>query len=464
MFRRRQPVPVRPTLSPTLSSLSSQSARPTRSSLSSYASSHTAPGRLRGFADPHSRKSGSFSSQSAYTHSPTGSRSSSMASGSLQTEELEFEYDDEMDDADIGVRPSRRRRRKDEPMSPVAVVLYVVFFYTIWQILTRSDDGEILAHLPPTSPLRNPFGIPMDHSSPASSPYGHMPYHLPALPSPSSAQDASPSTLRLVFGVAMYPIYLALALLAIPVPYLFSFVLSLLGFVGVVLSPFTMTVRLIMRTFVVGPLGLLSNCIAALFPIYVFVGAVVTVGLLMGLGAGWVGQVGLDYLLRKKSGQGTAVKQRKSRRDPHQHHRHSHDDDRAADYDATVRTNANDQTGARRSIRAGKQRSDAPERSQAGYHAGTGRFVKMDRADRSDRAREPDHHRISRRRGVEGSSARDRDARQAPTSDSDLTEVPVAKHSSTGVVHAGFDGGDSADAGTAREPVTIGTRRRERRL
>ncbi|KAL1407699.1 hypothetical protein Q8F55_007132 [Vanrija albida] len=231
-------------------------------------------------------------------------------SGLYEEDEL-WEEDEDMYDA---ARASPPQQRKEEPMSPVAVVLYVVFFYIVWQILTRSDDTEILSHLPSGSPLLSPHALERSSSLPPPQPQQHpyLPYPLPQLPSPIQAAGGSESssTWRVVLGTIVYPIYLAIALIAIPLPYLVNAVNLILSILSTILYPVTSTSRLLAKTFVIAPLNVVYGLISALYPVYVFVGGVVGVGCFMGMGAGWIGQLGLGWILRPKQ----LPRRRKSRR------------------------------------------------------------------------------------------------------------------------------------------------------
>lgn len=198
-------------------------------------------------------------------------------------------------------------------MDPAHAPVYVVFFYIVWQILTRSDDTEILSHLPSGSPLLSPHALERSSALPPQpQQQQYLPYQLPQLPSPIQAAGGSESssTWRIVLGTIVYPIYLAIALVAIPLPYLINAVNLILSILSTILYPVTSTSRLLARTFVIAPLNLVYGFLSALYPVYVFVGGVVGVGCFMGMGAGWIGQLGLSWILRSKP----APRRRKSRR------------------------------------------------------------------------------------------------------------------------------------------------------
>ncbi|ORY29006.1 hypothetical protein BCR39DRAFT_505706 [Naematelia encephala] len=208
----------------------------------------------------------------------------------------------------------RRKKAKDEPMSPVAVVFYVTALYLIFQILTRSDEHEILSHLniSPSS-LASTFRSDMS-SSQLQSPY-HLPYHLPQIPSPipSAQQAGSTSTWRVVLAVAVYPVYLLITLLAIPLPLLMNVVHLVLTIVQTVLYPFTSTARLLTRTLLVAPLGVAATVTRALYPVWVFIGGTISVGCVLGVSAGWAGRALLDWALgRPRKGRSRRVKRTRS--------------------------------------------------------------------------------------------------------------------------------------------------------
>ncbi|BEJ00729.1 hypothetical protein CcaverHIS631_0505860 [Cutaneotrichosporon cavernicola] len=188
--------------------------------------------------------------------------------------------------------------RKDEPMSPVAVVLYVVFFYVVWQILTRADDTEILEHLPSGSPLFTAQPSYERNNPPA--PQYQLPYALQQLPSPLPPAEA-PSTWRWVLASLIYPVYIAITLIAIPLPFLLNALNLLTNIIATIIYPITSTFRLLARTFVLAPLIVVRDFLSALYPVYVFVGGVVGVGAFLGVAFGWAGRIVLNLVLRPRS-------------------------------------------------------------------------------------------------------------------------------------------------------------------
>lgn len=138
-----------------------------------------------------------------------------------------------------------------------------------------------------------------------------LPYNFPHIPSPiSSTSSASPipgdapstSTFRAVLGVIVYPVYLIVTLLAIPLPLLSSGLQLILSLLTTILHPLTSTIRVLSRTFLLAPLNMLGSVLAVFYPLYVFVAGVTGVGCVMGVGAGWMAKIGLDWMLgRRKS-------------------------------------------------------------------------------------------------------------------------------------------------------------------
>lgn len=131
-----------------------------------------------------------------------------------------------------------------------------------------------------------------------------MPYHLPHIPSPippaSANGEGSTSMWRIALGVAVYPIYLAITLLAIPLPFLLNALHLVWDILTTVLYPVTATVSILTRTFVFAPFGLVRTIMSAFYPVYVFVGSVIGVGCVLGMGAGWAGRKLLDRVLGRK--------------------------------------------------------------------------------------------------------------------------------------------------------------------
>ncbi|OCF41391.1 hypothetical protein I317_04782 [Kwoniella heveanensis CBS 569] len=203
-----------------------------------------------------------------------------------------------------------KRRKRSEPTSPVVVVLYVVALYLIFQILTRSDEHEVLGHLhlPTTSSSFMQSQSPRSNIdvSQQQQPY-HLPYQFPPIPNPMPSipkdKEDGISFWRLLLGILMYPLYLVVTLLATPLPIILNLLHILKEVVEIVLLyPVISVVRAIFWTFVMGPWGVIKGILDIFYPVYVFVGGVVGVGCVMGLGAGWVGRMALDWVIAWKNG------------------------------------------------------------------------------------------------------------------------------------------------------------------
>ena len=194
----------------------------------------------------------------------------------------------------------KRKRKRDEPMSPIAVVGYVVFFYVIWQILTRSDETEILSHLPlhlqSLSSSHHSDLRPQQQQS-----QYHLPYHLPQIPSPMPNTTGEPaSTSGTIFGIIMYPFYLLVTIIATPFPLLLNALYLLFQVVTTILYPITATFRVFGRTFILAPFNIISSAVAVFYPLYVFIAGVIGVGCVLGLGVGWAGKLFLDVMFGRK--------------------------------------------------------------------------------------------------------------------------------------------------------------------
>lgn len=187
-------------------------------------------------------------------------------------------------------------------------------FYLIWQLLTRSTESEILAHVAPSSSLAQhlneaELGALGIRNSPSFGGY-NLPYHFPHIPSPipPSASSASSGTggnvsfWRLALGVIMYPLYLVVTLLAIPFPLLLNVGHVLLGIALTVIYPFTLTGKVAMKMFLLTPLSWAGSVFRAISPILGFIAGVLGFGCVMGLAVGWMGRRGLDWMLGRGKG------------------------------------------------------------------------------------------------------------------------------------------------------------------
>ncbi|WWC86122.1 uncharacterized protein L201_000993 [Kwoniella dendrophila CBS 6074] len=194
-----------------------------------------------------------------------------------------------------------KRKKRKEPTSPIVVVFYVVVIYLIFQILTRSDDMEIFTHLPTTSSIHQSRSPPSSMDVPN---YPHLPYGFPPIPNPmpsSLPPTNETSWTRLAFGVILYPFYLILTLIAIPLPLLLNLAYLLKGLLSsVILYPVLSVFGLFYRAFIATPLGFIGKILETFYPLVIFVGGVISVGCIMGLISGYLGKLVLDKVLSWK--------------------------------------------------------------------------------------------------------------------------------------------------------------------
>ena len=138
-----------------------------------------------------------------------------------------------------------------------------------------------------------------------------MPYQRPHIPSPlpqTPSDGSSPGFWRSLFGILVYPIYLVITLLTVPLPILFNILHLVVVVLDTVMYPLTSTLRVMFKTFVLAPAGIAKSVLDVFYPIIAFVGGVVGVGCAMGLGAGWVGRTVLNWITGNKSGSKTKGK------------------------------------------------------------------------------------------------------------------------------------------------------------
>ena len=134
-------------------------------------------------------------------------------------------------------------------------------------------------------PFRRSSPLPIPPITSLISPRLYLPRRTPA-----------PGFWRTLLGVLIYPVYLLVTLLAIPLPLLLNTLHLMLSVLSTILYPLTSTVRLLSKTFIVGPWGVARSILGVFYPIYTFVGGVIGVGCVMGMGAGWVGKAVLDLI------------------------------------------------------------------------------------------------------------------------------------------------------------------------
>lgn len=188
-----------------------------------------------------------------------------------------------------------------------------MFLYVVWQILTRSDDHEILSHMSAGPPLSQPA---FERQPAAPQQQYHLPYQLPQLASPISTTTEATATWRIVINALVYPIYIAITLIAIPMPFLISGLNLVFSIINTILYPITSTVRLLARTFILTPLNVVRGFLLALYPVYVFVGGVVGTGALLGIAFGWAGRVLTNLLVRPSQPRRRRSKRSKTQRAP----------------------------------------------------------------------------------------------------------------------------------------------------
>ncbi|WVO17808.1 hypothetical protein L204_105506 [Cryptococcus depauperatus] len=211
---------------------------------------------------------------------------STTVSGSLDFEGLS-DWEKESDDWENNEMATDRKRK--EPMSPVAVILYMVGFYLAFQILTRSDEMEILA---PASSISQTYPPSMNIDA---SQY-HLPYHMAPVPKlmPEEASSTT-SYWHVLFGYVMFSVYFIITLLTIPVPLLFNTAYIIRQVLSVIFSPFTASLWLLLRLFVLRPMRIVKNVLDTFYPAIMFVGCILGVGIFMGAAAGWVGNTLLRW-------------------------------------------------------------------------------------------------------------------------------------------------------------------------
>ncbi|ADV21178.1 hypothetical protein CNBC2760 [Cryptococcus gattii WM276] len=242
---------------------------------------------------PLRRDESTETTRSSYASTPP-------ASGTSEWEEEEGVY-----------RPIEQTKTKNEPMSPVVVVLYVVAFYLVYQILTRPDDVDLFSNSTTT--------IPQSHTPPPMDiPRYHHPYQLPHIPSPTMPLD-NPSEApwwRVILRFMVYPINLAVALIATILPLSLNALSLLIKLVSTLLWPFTSLAQLLFRTFVTYPWNICMRVLDLFYPVFVFVGGTLGVGCLIGGMAGWIGSVCISRYIEWKEGDRKRAKTRRRKTRP----------------------------------------------------------------------------------------------------------------------------------------------------
>ncbi|WVQ85438.1 hypothetical protein IAT38_007603 [Cryptococcus sp. DSM 104549] len=259
---------------------------------------------------PRRRSSSSSAGVGRRGESAHTKRSTSMSTVSASGSEWDDGENWEEGGPGVSAMPAPTRKRREEQMSPVVVVLYVIAFWLVWQILTRPDDMEIFTPHSAASPIHQPHTPPsLGHSQ------YNLPYPMPQLPTPpiTTAEPSNPWW-RVIINIIVYPIYLAVTLLAVPFPFILNALSLIFQILGTLLWPVTMSSRLFFRTFIRGPWGVIRGVLEMFYPLYVFAASVVGVGCVLGVGAGWVGRVCLGWFVKWKEGGKKAREGKKSRR------------------------------------------------------------------------------------------------------------------------------------------------------
>jgi len=350
-------------------------------------------------------------------------------------------------------------------------VVYVTALYLIFQLLTRSDDLEILSHLPPTSSLLAPSHLSLGGSNLHSDmqhhyPGGGLPYPMPPIPPPmpNTPAERSTSLWRIIGGLAFYPFYLLITLLAIPLPMLLNLLHVVLAVVLTVLYPLTSTGTLIFRTFVLAPLGVVRSVINTFWPIIAFVGGVILIGCVMGLIGGWMGRLGLEWVDRRMrrgpARKGNAGKSARSVRGVRSERRARSERDQPSGEERSSR----EDRSARRAVPETAERfrrSDTVHRSEIQPRSN------MDRSSRHH-SRTPEdspsdsgtaHELVTPPRGHGGHNTHSR------RSGNDKGKRRADAVEDEDYDHAGYeDAWRGAGRATAREPHVTGTRKRTHML
>nr|XP_019049100.1 hypothetical protein I302_02881 [Kwoniella bestiolae CBS 10118]OCF28030.1 hypothetical protein I302_02881 [Kwoniella bestiolae CBS 10118] len=241
---------------------------------------------------PRRPREGSTNTTRSYSHSSTRDLSD------WEIEELEEIH-----------RAGGKRRKRGEPTSPVKAVFCL---YLIFQILTRSDELDIFPSS--TTSIRQSHSPPSSMEVPS---YPHLPYGFPPIPNPiPSALPPAQGTSwwRLFFGVLLYPVYLLVTLLTTPLPLLLNLLYLLARLLKVILYPVIVVLGALYGTFVAAPLGVVGGILEAFYPLVMFVGGLVGVGLFLGLSVGWVGRWVLDGILRWKNHRDSETSRRRIER------------------------------------------------------------------------------------------------------------------------------------------------------
>lgn len=141
----------------------------------------------------------------------------------------------------------------------------------------------------------------------------HHPYQLPHVPGPTMPLE-NPSEApwwRVIFRFMVYPINLAVALIATTLPLSLNALSLLIKLVSTLLWPFTSLAQLLFRTFVTYPWNICMRLLDLFYPVFVFVGGTLGVGCLIGGMAGWIGSVCISRYIKWKEGDRKRAKTRR---------------------------------------------------------------------------------------------------------------------------------------------------------
>jgi len=279
------------------------------------------------------------------------------------------------------------------------------------------------------------------HSDLSQNPYG-MPYQRPHIPSPipqGTSDGSSPGFWRTLFGILVYPIYLLITLISIPVPILLNILYLIITILDTIMYPLTSTLRVMFKTFVIAPAGIAKAVLDVFYPIIAFVGGVVGVGCAMGLGAGWAGRTALEWLTGKKRRSGKT--KRGSSGDKSAKRRSG---DTKSERSLTVKTSQSKVEGSRR----GKPRFATARGDRSHSDSASGPEIVTPKHDTKFAHQQDDRH------------TRD-EVRAEDRSRKDKGSKEKSRKSAVDYTPAGYEETFRGEGrGTAREAYVLGTRKR----
>ena len=180
----------------------------------------------------------------------------------------------------------------------------MIALYLVFQIITRSDESEILSHISLPSSII-PSSLSHDPPPDAHQAIPHTwPEHRQSqltsqLPSPPSTPASNSVWSYVVVGAnaLVYSFRLIIALAYMPVPYVRRAIALFIAVTTVIFYPATSTINLLVGTFIIWPMRIASSVLSIFKPFLSFLGTVIGVGALMGLVVAWIGQRILRRLL-----------------------------------------------------------------------------------------------------------------------------------------------------------------------